>query len=100
ISISSSRSVPGNWRRFWPPSPPYNASAWQQQESQVPPSTKPHRLSDGGRIIRSRALGIRRAVSSLDDPHHVGHDAVQLEILRRIDGGDAGFFQRFGIFRR
>ena len=28
------------------------------------------------------------------DPHHVGHDPVDLEILRRVDGGDAGFLER------
>ena len=34
-----------------------------------------------------------RLVLALDDPHQVAHDAVELEILRRVDGGDAGLLQ-------
>ena len=37
---------------------------------------------------------------SIDDAHDVGHDAVELEILRRIDGGDARLLQHLCVFRR
>ena len=43
---------------------------------------------------------IARAVRPFDDAHQVRHDAVQLEILRRVDRGDAGFLQRRGVLRR
>ena len=36
----------------------------------------------------------------LHDPHDVGHDAVDLEILGRVDGGHAGVLERAGILGR
>src|SRR5882724_3077948 len=43
----------------------------------------------------SAALG-----PAFNNPHQVGHDAVQLEILGRIDRGDTGLLQLFGVLRR
>ena len=37
---------------------------------------------------------------SIDDAHDVGHDAVELEILGRIYGGDARLLQHLCVFRR
>jgi CheY-like chemotaxis protein/nitrogen-specific signal transduction histidine kinase len=45
-------------------------------------------------------LNVARAIRPLDDAHHVRHDAVQFEILRRIDCGDAGLLQRGGVLGR
>src|SRR5712664_1944184 len=43
---------------------------------------------------------IRATDSAFHDPQHVAHHAVELEVLRRIDGGDAGLPERGGIVGR
>src|SRR5512139_2530327 len=48
----------------------------------------------GKRTVR---LAVAGTVRAFDDAHQVRHDAVELEILWRVDGGDAGLFQRGGI---
>src|SRR6266576_1608021 len=39
-------------------------------------------------------------LAPLHDPQHVAHHLVELEVLRRVDGGDAGFLQRGGVVGR
>ena len=41
----------------------------------------------------------RGSARVFDDAHHVGHDPVQFEVLRRVDLGDAGILQGAGILR-
>ena len=39
-------------------------------------------------------------LDSLNDPHDVGHDAIQFEILRRVNRRNAGLFQPGCVLRR
>ncbi len=47
-----------------------------------------------------RRVCCRRVRRAFDDAHQIAHDAVELEILRRVDLGDAGAFERAGVLRR
>src|SRR5579872_5839945 len=50
--------------------------------------------------VSFRRIRLCCRLATFGDAAKIAHDAVQLKILRRIDTGDSGFFERDGILRR